>query len=107
MSGGAGSWNKTGSDSCFQEGCERPSNVSATHSSSCRASSPVLPGCFSALRACLCLRNCLILPVLAVKYIWGGCWGGSRGLLPPGMAAERWGCAGAGGGAGKQHLFPG
>lgn len=36
---GAGSWNQTGSDSCFQV-CERPSSVSATHSSSCTASAP-------------------------------------------------------------------
>lgn len=64
MSGEAGSWNKTGSDSCVQEVCERPSNVSAMHSLSCRASTPILPGCLLAHTACPCLRSCLALPVL-------------------------------------------
>ena len=81
--------------------------MSATHGSSCRASTPVLPSCLSACTARLHLRSCLALPVLAMKCIWGRPWGSSHGLLPHGTVAEWWGRTGPGSGAGKQHVFPG
>lgn len=107
MSGKAESWNKTGSDSCFREVCERLSNVPVTHSLSCRASAPILLSCLSACTACPHLRTCLALPVLAVKCTLGGQSGSSHGLLPGGLTAERWGYSRPSSGAGKRHLFPG